>query len=356
MHEYHALWIGHSVHHSGEDYHMGPGLRQGVGQAFTWPFYLPFALLGFHPHAFAAHEQLNTLYMFWIHTDLVNRLPFGLEYVLNSPMAHRMHHRPPGNCNYTGMFIIWDRLFGTYRAAEVRKDIYGLAQQPNTFDPLVINLAHVRRMHGSGFSVWRMLTGRRVPASWTCSPAALFAPIPPVAADKRAAGPQRAKWDGARGAPPLSSLANAWVVLVLVGCLVCSLRCPPPPPCCEAAQPMRLRRQAAPRRQAHAARTRLWRERRVGRHVCGDRAGVRPPRAVWARAPAVRPGTRRPRRMRVDVSAVRAHARLLALAGASCWAARSEGRGGAARRGACLHAAPRCGGQEGSQRERDFSR
>jgi alkylglycerol monooxygenase len=68
MHEFHVLWVGHSVHHSGEDYHLGTALRQGIGQAFVWPFYAPLAVLGFHPHAFAAHSQLNTLYMFWIHS------------------------------------------------------------------------------------------------------------------------------------------------------------------------------------------------------------------------------------------------------------------------------------------------
>jgi sterol desaturase/sphingolipid hydroxylase (fatty acid hydroxylase superfamily) len=67
---------------------------------------------------------------YWIHTDLIDRLPLGLEYVFNSPMAHRMHHRPPGNCNYAGMFIFWDRMFGTYEVELERKDYYGLAKQP----------------------------------------------------------------------------------------------------------------------------------------------------------------------------------------------------------------------------------
>ena len=51
-----------------------------------WPFYLPLALCGFHPHAFAAHAQLNVLFMYWIHTDLIDRLPFGLEYVNRTMM------------------------------------------------------------------------------------------------------------------------------------------------------------------------------------------------------------------------------------------------------------------------------
>jgi alkylglycerol monooxygenase len=62
IHEYHSLWTAHSVHHSGEDYNMATGLRQGALQTFTgWPFYVWMALLGFPPQAFAAHSQLNTM-------------------------------------------------------------------------------------------------------------------------------------------------------------------------------------------------------------------------------------------------------------------------------------------------------
>lgn len=69
LHEFHIMWASHSVHHSGEDYNLATGLRQGVCQPF-WapPFYVWMAVLGFPPQAFAAHAQLNTLYMYWIHT------------------------------------------------------------------------------------------------------------------------------------------------------------------------------------------------------------------------------------------------------------------------------------------------
>lgn len=60
FHEYHALWVGHSAHHSGEYYNLATALRQGVLQSFTsWPFYLPLALLGFHPKSFSAHAQVS---------------------------------------------------------------------------------------------------------------------------------------------------------------------------------------------------------------------------------------------------------------------------------------------------------
>ena len=77
------MWSAHSVHHTGEDYNMGTGLRQGLLQpVFTVFFYMPLALCGLHPNAQEAHAQLNTLYMFWIHTELVGRLPWYASHYL----------------------------------------------------------------------------------------------------------------------------------------------------------------------------------------------------------------------------------------------------------------------------------
>ena len=160
--------------------------------------------------------------MFWVHTDLIGRLPWPLEMVLNSPQAHRMHHRPPGNCNYAGVLIIWDRLFGTYMAETTRRDHFGLSAQPMTFDPIALNVAHVRRLRASGFSWGRILFGRRVPARWVCNPRWLFRPVRPETADERPGGPARDKWSGAVGRPQLSAPAAAWVVVVWAGTLTCS--------------------------------------------------------------------------------------------------------------------------------------
>lgn len=203
LHEYHLLWASHSVHHSGEDYNLSTGLRQGAIQHFlSVPFTLPMALFGFPPAAYGAHAQLNTMYQFWVHTDLVNRMPFGLEYVLNTPMAHRMHHRPPGNCNYGGVLIIWDRLFGTYMAEEVRKDYYGLAKQPKTFDPVKLNTRHYATMQKLNKTHKKnprlnKIFARRVKWKWQFAISNLFTPIPLAnRPDLRAEGPVRTKWKG----------------------------------------------------------------------------------------------------------------------------------------------------------------
>ena len=147
-HVYHFMWIGHSVHHSGEYYNLATALRQGTTQAlYSRFFYLPLALLGFPFTAYMGHNQLNTLYQFWIHTEAIDKLSF-LEVFFNTPSHHRMHHRPPGNCNYAGVLIIWDRLFGTFVEEKDRRGVYGLAKPLATFNPLLANYQHALRMMG----------------------------------------------------------------------------------------------------------------------------------------------------------------------------------------------------------------
>ena len=53
-------------------------------------FYLPLALL-VPTTAYITHKQFNLLYQFWIHTEVINRLG-PLEWVLNTPSHHRIHH------------------------------------------------------------------------------------------------------------------------------------------------------------------------------------------------------------------------------------------------------------------------
>jgi alkylglycerol monooxygenase len=121
-HEFHALWSAHSVHHSGEDYNLATSLRQGLHQqAFSWLFRVPVVLF-VSPKVMLQHDALNVIFMFLLHTPLVGSLG-PLERVFNTPSHHRMHHRPPGNCNYGGMLIVWDVIFGSWvlrRVAPVR--------------------------------------------------------------------------------------------------------------------------------------------------------------------------------------------------------------------------------------------
>ena len=55
---------------------------------------------------------------FWVHTCLIRRLPAPIEYLFSTPSHHRVHHDRRVHKNFGGVLIIWDRLFGTYRAPE----------------------------------------------------------------------------------------------------------------------------------------------------------------------------------------------------------------------------------------------
>ncbi|XP_066515311.1 alkylglycerol monooxygenase [Hoplias malabaricus] len=138
-HELNILWAAHQVHHSSEYYNLTTALRQSVTQqCASWVFYLPMALI-VPPSVFAVHIQFNLLYQFWIHTEIVRDLG-PLEWILNTPSHHRVHHGRNLYCidrNYGGALIIWDRLFGTF-TLEGDKVVYGLTRPINTFEILSV--------------------------------------------------------------------------------------------------------------------------------------------------------------------------------------------------------------------------
>jgi hypothetical protein len=81
----------------------------------------PLILLGFHPAMVLFCGGLNLIYQFWIHTEAIGRMPRWFEAVMNTPSHHRVHHgRNPRylDANYAGVFIIWDKMFGTFRAEQ----------------------------------------------------------------------------------------------------------------------------------------------------------------------------------------------------------------------------------------------
>jgi sterol desaturase/sphingolipid hydroxylase (fatty acid hydroxylase superfamily) len=67
----------HVVHHSERGVQcLSVALRQAwVQGAFSWVFYLPLAVLGFSPVMFVTIASLSTLYQFWIHTKVIDRMP-----------------------------------------------------------------------------------------------------------------------------------------------------------------------------------------------------------------------------------------------------------------------------------------
>ncbi|XP_060068815.1 alkylglycerol monooxygenase-like [Ylistrum balloti] len=146
-HEMNIMWAGHQTHHSSEDYNLSTALRQSaIHRYFNWMFYLPLALF-MPPSVFLVHLQFNLLYQFWIHTETVRSVG-PLEWILNTPSHHRVHHGRNPYCidkNYAGVFIVFDRLFGTFQAEE-EKVIYGLVHPLQTWDPINAQICHFKYM------------------------------------------------------------------------------------------------------------------------------------------------------------------------------------------------------------------
>ena len=152
-HESNLPWGAHIVHHSSEEYNLAVALRQGAFQhLFSWIFYLPIAWLGLSPLVFLACKSFNTLYQFWIHTRLIGRLG-PLEWVINTPSHHRVHHGCDEKYldrNYAGVFIVWDRLYGSFQEEE-EEPTYGITKPLQSWNPLwanvhyYVDLAHLAR-------------------------------------------------------------------------------------------------------------------------------------------------------------------------------------------------------------------
>ncbi|MEN7547869.1 sterol desaturase family protein [Rapidithrix thailandica] len=153
-HEVNFLWAGHVVHHQSEDYNFSVALRQSwFHKFFTFAFYLPLAFIGFDTLSFLAANGFNLLYQFWIHTELIGKMG-AFEKVMNTPSHHRVHHgRNPEyiDKNHAGVFIIWDRIFGTFQE-EKEKPVYGVTTPLNSWNPLWANVIHWKSMWQQAYS------------------------------------------------------------------------------------------------------------------------------------------------------------------------------------------------------------
>jgi sterol desaturase/sphingolipid hydroxylase (fatty acid hydroxylase superfamily) len=144
-HEIHFLWAGHNVHHSGEHYNLSTALRQSWQQALLsgiWSLPMAFFL---PPRSYMLAQQWVTLYQFWVHTSLVRRLPEIVELFLVTPSHHRMHHDRRLHKNFAGVFIVWDRLFGTFHDEFIDVNPVADVDMPDSVEPHVDPLRRTRR-------------------------------------------------------------------------------------------------------------------------------------------------------------------------------------------------------------------
>jgi alkylglycerol monooxygenase len=148
-HEMSLLWAAHVVHHSSEEYNLTTALRQSSSSIFSWIFYLPLALLGIDPILLIAVGSLNLIYQFWVHTRHVPKLGW-FEWLFVTPSNHRVHHaqnRVYIDRNYGGVFIIWDRFFGTFQEElDDEPVIFGIRSSLKSWNPLYANVQVYRQL------------------------------------------------------------------------------------------------------------------------------------------------------------------------------------------------------------------
>ena len=140
-HEVRFFWAYHSVHHSSPEYNLTTALRLSwVEGLVEWVFFVPMLLLGFGPMQTLIAILVVVQYQTWIHTEKIGRLGW-LDKIFNTPSTHRVHHGANPQYidkNYGGIFIVWDRIFGTYEP-EQEKVEYGLTKAINTINPVKVN-------------------------------------------------------------------------------------------------------------------------------------------------------------------------------------------------------------------------
>lgn len=145
------MWATHAVHHTPEEMTLLSAIRLGWTNLLSlgWVFYLPLLLLGFDPRMVFVLLAFDLHYQFFLHTEAVGRLG-PLEWVLNTPAHHRVHHGSnPAylDCNYGGVLIVFDRLFGTLRLERADEPVrYGLAHPLESHNPLTIAFGEWRRL------------------------------------------------------------------------------------------------------------------------------------------------------------------------------------------------------------------
>lgn len=147
-HEYNIFWNNHIIHHSSEEFNLACALRQSISSVFRIfaIFLLPGAILGVPQEVIAVVAPLHLFAQFWYHTRHINRMGF-LEKIIVTPSHHRVHHAINPvylDKNYGQIFIIWDRIFGTYQEElDEVPAVYGVTRPVQTWNPIKINFMHL---------------------------------------------------------------------------------------------------------------------------------------------------------------------------------------------------------------------
>lgn len=136
-HTINFLWAAHMPHHTSEEFNMFVAVRASITQRiFSFTYLWPLVLIGFTPEAIYAASAVQLLIAFWHHTRTIGRMKW-FEEIFNSPSHHRVHHAINDKYldkNFGEIFIIWDKLFGTFKREE-EEPVYGALTQVNSWNP-----------------------------------------------------------------------------------------------------------------------------------------------------------------------------------------------------------------------------
>ncbi|MEM9495253.1 MAG: sterol desaturase family protein [Pseudomonadota bacterium] len=167
LHRVNAAWATHSTHHSSPFFNISVAFRFGPLDAL-WPilFHIPLVMIGFNPVVVFFSEAFVLIFQTLLHTEAIKKLPRPFEWIFNTPSHHRVHHGANAkylDANYAGMFIIWDRLFGTF-VEEDEAPVYGLVEpipEINSF-PRLLASPFVAFFHGF-YRVWKKVADAKSP-------------------------------------------------------------------------------------------------------------------------------------------------------------------------------------------------
>jgi alkylglycerol monooxygenase len=165
-HECRIFWASHIAHHQSEEFNLSTALRQTGTDYIGFVFYLPVYLIGIPAPVVITVGSLNLIYQFWVHTEHIRRLG-PIEWIFVTPSNHRVHHARNTEYldkNYGGVFILWDRMFGTFKDEHADVPcVYGITTGLKSFNPLWANfhfwydtakIAWRTRNWGDKFKIW----------------------------------------------------------------------------------------------------------------------------------------------------------------------------------------------------------
>ncbi len=147
-HKINIFWNSHIVHHSSEEFNLACALRQSISvfiRIFTF-LLIPAALLGVPAEVIAIVAPIQLFAQFWYHTRHIKKMGF-LEHIIVTPSHHRVHHAINPEYidkNLSQIFIMWDKLFGTFQEELPDKPpVYGITRPVSTWNPIKINFQHL---------------------------------------------------------------------------------------------------------------------------------------------------------------------------------------------------------------------